>query len=88
MGIAALKRSHELCASPKRDAPQIPQLPGVVRGESLFRMGIKLPGARVPLDGSIELRRVEGLEPRTKPREFARRKLFDSLFDVFGGGHD
>jgi hypothetical protein len=32
----------------------------VVRGESLFGLRIKLSGARVPLNGSIELRRVEG----------------------------
>jgi hypothetical protein len=34
-----------------------------------------------------ELLRVEGLEPRTKPRQLARGKLFDGFFDVFGGGH-
>ncbi|SHH45113.1 hypothetical protein SAMN05443248_4850 [Bradyrhizobium erythrophlei] len=84
--IAALIRAT--LASLTRNASQIARQPGVVRGESLFGLRIKLSGARVPLNGSIELRRVEGLEPRTKPREFARRKLLDGLFDVFGGGHD
>jgi hypothetical protein len=84
--IAALTRAT--LALLKRNASQIARLPGAVRGESLFGLRIKLAAARVPLNGSIELRRVEGLEPRTKPREFARRKLLDGFLDVFGGGHD
>ena len=58
-----------------------------MRGKSFFRMRIALASARVPLNGGIELFRVEGLEPRAKPRQFARGKLFDGFFDVFGGGH-
>ena len=84
--IAALIRAT--LASLKRNASQIARLPGAVRGESLFGLQIKLAGARVPLNGSIELRRDEGFEPRTKPRELARAELFDGFFDVFGGGHD
>ena len=84
--IAALIRAT--LAPLKRNASQIARLPGAVRGESLFSLRIKLAGARVPLNGSIELRRVEGLEPRTKPRELARAELFDGFLDVFGGGHD
>ena len=72
----------------KRNASQVARAPGAVVSKGFVRMCIKLAGARVPLNGSIELRRVEGLEPRTKPREFARAELFDGLFDVFGGGHD
>jgi hypothetical protein len=56
-------------------------------GESLVRQRIKLPGARVPLDGGIELLRVESLKPGTKPRKLARGELFDGFLDVFGGGH-
>jgi hypothetical protein len=58
-----------------------------MRGKSLFRMRIQLASARIPLDGVIELRRIEGLEPRAKPRQLTRRKLFDGFLDVFGGGH-
>jgi hypothetical protein len=72
----------------KRNALQVARVSGAVRSESLFGLRIKLAGARVPLNGSIELRRVEGLKPRTRPREFAPAELFDGLFDVFGGGHN
>ncbi len=58
-----------------------------MRGESFFRMCIKLASARVPLDGSVELCGVEDFKPRAKPRQLARGKLFDGFLDVFGGGH-
>jgi hypothetical protein len=58
-----------------------------MRGKSFIRMRIKLAGAGVPLDGGVELFRVERLEPRTKPCKLARGKLFDGFLDVFGGGH-
>jgi len=61
--------------------------PGAVRGKGFIRMRIKLAGARVPLDGGVELLRVECREPGAKPRQLARGKLFDGFFDVFGGGH-
>jgi hypothetical protein len=56
-------------------------------GESFIRMRVKPPGVCVPFNGKIELLGVEYLEPRAKPRKLARGKLFDGLFDVFGGGH-
>ena len=56
-------------------------------GKRFFSGRIKFAGARVPLDRSIEPLRVECLEPGAKPRQFAPRKLLDSLFEVFGGGH-
>ena len=58
-----------------------------MRGKSFIRMCVKLAGLGVALNGGVELCRVEFLEPRAKPRQFARRKLFDGFFDVFGGGH-
>ena len=56
-------------------------------GESFFRVGIKLAGALVPLNSGVELCRIKGFEPRAKPRQLARGKLFDGFLDVFGGGH-
>jgi hypothetical protein len=69
------------------NASQLARTPGAVRDKGLFSMGIKLAGAGVPLNGRVELLCVEGLEPRTKPRELARGKLFYGFFDVFGGSH-
>jgi hypothetical protein len=48
----------------KRNASQLARAPGAVRGKSFIRMGIKLAGERVPLNSCVELRRIEGLEPR------------------------
>jgi hypothetical protein len=59
----------------------------VVRRKSLFRIRIKLAGADIPLNGGVELRRIEGLEPGAKPRQLAWGELFDGFFDIFGGGH-
>ena len=56
-------------------------------GKRFFGKGVKLSRVRVPLDRTVELRRIESLEPRAKPRQLARRELFDSFLDVFGGGH-
>ena len=58
-----------------------------MRGKGFVRVRIKLAGARVPFNGSVELLRVEGLEPRAKSRQLPWSKLFDGLFEVFGGGH-
>jgi len=58
-----------------------------MRGESFFRMGIKLAGADVPLDRGVELPGVVGFEPGTKTRQLARGKLLDGFLDVLGGGH-
>jgi hypothetical protein len=58
-----------------------------VVSKGFVRMCIKLAGARVPLNRGVELLRVEGLEPRTKPRQLARGELFDGFLDVFGSGH-
>ena len=57
-----------------------------MRGESLFHVHIKLAGAGVTLNGGVELRGVEGLVPRAKPRQFGRSKLFDGFLDVFRSG--
>src|SRR5829696_2862089 len=62
-------------------------MPGTVRGERFFGMGIQLAGADVPFDRGIELGHVEGFEPGAKARELARGKLFNGFLDVFGGGH-
>ena len=44
-------------------------------GKRLFDKRIESTGLRIPLDRGIELLRVEGLEPRAKPRQLARGKL-------------
>ena len=62
-------------------------MPGTVRGKGFIRMRIKFAGADVSRNGSVELLRVENLEPRAKPRQLARSKLFDGFFDFFGSGH-
>jgi hypothetical protein len=72
----------------KQNASQLAGAPGAVRGESFFRMRIKLSGPSVPFNSSVKLLCVEGLEPCAKPRQLARGKLFDGFLDVFGGGHD
>ena len=56
-------------------------------GKSLLRVRVKFAGSSVALDGGVELLRLEDLEPRAKPSQLARCKLFDGLFDFFGGGH-
>jgi hypothetical protein len=71
----------------KRNASQVARAPGAVRGKGLIRVRIKLAGVDVPLNGGVELRRVESLEPDAKPRELARGKLFNGFLDVFGSGH-
>ena len=58
-----------------------------MRGKGFFRVRVKLAGARVPFNDSVELLRVEGLEPRAKSRQLPWSQLFDGLFDVFGSGH-
>jgi hypothetical protein len=58
-----------------------------MRGKSFFRMRIELAGVAIPLNGVVELRRIEGLEPRAKPRQLAWGKLFNGFLDIFGGGH-
>ncbi len=56
-------------------------------GERLVRQGVKPSGADVLFNDGVELLRIEGLEPRAKPRQLARGKLLDGLLDIFGGGH-
>ena len=58
-----------------------------MRGKGLIRVRIKLAGVDVPLNGGVELHRVESLEPGAKPRKLARGKLFNGFLDVFGSGH-
>jgi hypothetical protein len=58
-----------------------------MRGESFIGIRVEPAGACVPLNGGIELFRVEGFEPRAKPRQLARGELFNGFFNVFGGGH-
>jgi hypothetical protein len=50
-----------------------------VCGKGFIRVRIKPAGAYIPLDGGVKLRRVEGLEPRAKPSQLARGKLFDGF---------
>ena len=73
--------------SVKRNASQVARASGAVRGEGFVRVRIKLAGADIPLDRSVELLRVEGLEPDAKPCELARGELFNGFLDFFGGGH-
>ena len=61
----------------KRNASHVARAPGAVRGKRFFCMRIEFAGARIPLNGSVELFGVEGLEPCAKSRQFARGKLFD-----------
>jgi hypothetical protein len=61
--------------------------PGAMRGESFFRMGIKLARADVPLYRGVELRSIEGFKPGAKASQLTRGELLDSLFDAFSGGH-
>ena len=56
-------------------------------GKGFLGMRIELASANVLLNGGVELLRIESLKPRAKPRQLARRKLFDGFFDVLGGGH-
>jgi hypothetical protein len=56
-------------------------------GKSFVRERIKLAGADIPGNGGVKLLRVECFKPRAKACQLARGKLFDGLFDVFGGGH-
>lgn len=58
-----------------------------MRGKSFIRMRIEPASANIPLNGGVELFRVESFKPRAKPRQFARGELLDGLFYVFGGGH-
>ena len=58
-----------------------------MRGTGFLRVSIKPAGADIPLNGGVELLRVEDLEPGAKPPELARGELFNGFLDVFGGGH-
>jgi hypothetical protein len=58
-----------------------------VRVKRFVRERVELARACVTLNGGVELRRIESLEPDAEPRELARRKLFDGFLNVFGGGH-
>ncbi|WP_291702153.1 hypothetical protein, partial [Bradyrhizobium sp.] len=66
---------------------QLARLARTVCGERLIRERVQPSCTRVALDCRIELCGVKRLEPGAKSRKFARRELFDGLFDVFGGGH-
>jgi hypothetical protein len=71
----------------KRNASQVARTPGAVLGKSFIRKSIELSDAGVPLNGDIELFRVECPEPRAKPRKLTGGKLLDGFFNVFGGCH-
>src|SRR5260370_25340818 len=73
--------------SAKRNASQLARAPGAVRGKGFIRMRIELAGAGVPLNGGVELLRVEDLEPGAKPRQLARGDLLNGFLDVLRGGH-
>jgi hypothetical protein len=59
----------------------------VVRGKGLFGMRVKFTRTGITFDGGVELPRVEGFKTSAKPRQLARRKLLDGLFNIFGSGH-
>jgi hypothetical protein len=56
-------------------------------GKGFFGQLVELAGTRISFDGSIELGGVETFEPGTKARQLVRAKLFNGLFDIFGGSH-
>ena len=56
-------------------------------GDSFICMRVEFAGKGVLLDRGVESFGVETLEPCAKPRELAGRKFFDSLLDIFSGGH-
>jgi len=58
-----------------------------MRGKGFVRELVERAAARIALDFFIEPRRVEGVEPRTKARQFAGGEALDSFFDVFDGAH-
>src|SRR5258705_3056096 len=70
-----------------QNASQLARAPGAVRSKGFIREGIKLASLGVALDRSVELLRIERLEPRAKPRQLVRVKLFDGFLDVFGSDH-
>ncbi len=51
----------------KRNASQVARAPGAVRGKGFVRVRVKPAGADIPLNGGVELLRVEDLEPGAKP---------------------
>jgi hypothetical protein len=58
-----------------------------VLSKGLIRMRVKFAGADVSRNGSVELLRVESLEPRAKPLQLARVELFNGGYDIFDCGH-
>ncbi len=71
----------------RQNASQFARTAGAVLGESFLGKCVELARLRVPLNSGIELRGVESLEPRAKPRKLAGSELFNGLFDLFSGGH-
>jgi hypothetical protein len=58
-----------------------------VSGKGLVRVRVKFAGARVALDGGVELLGIKGFEPGTKARQLARRELLNGFLDILGGSH-
>jgi hypothetical protein len=71
----------------KRNASQLAGALGAVCGKGLLRKRIELAGGAIPLNVGVELRRIEGFEPRAKPRQLAQGQAFERFLDVFSGGH-
>jgi len=80
-----------LTGAPKSRSSEMPpksrERPVRCAARAFIRMRIKPAGADIPLNGGVEPLGIECLEPGAKRRQFARRKLFDGLLDVFRGGH-
>ena len=58
-----------------------------MRGNRFFRMRVKLAGVRVSLNGSVELGRLECLEPLAKASKLTGGELFNGFLDFLDGGH-
>ncbi len=56
-------------------------------GKGLFRERVEFTGARVSLDGGVELLGIKGLEPGTKPRQLVWGELLNGFLDILGGSH-
>ena len=74
-------------AEVKRSASQVARATGAMSSKGLVRVRVKLAGARVTLDGGVELLGIKGFEPGTKAGQLARRELLNGFLDILGGRH-
>ena len=72
--------------SPPRSASQVARATGAVSGKGLFRVRVKFAGARVALDGGVELPGIKGLT-RRESAPALQGELLNGLLDILGGRH-